>query len=408
MLEDWIKSCPLSYASHNAPEKRDVLGTWLLSILSGHKRCAHVTTIRGDGVNPGLLGMRKVVSEDSLRRGLASIDEAEGLGWVDAQLDKCVRPLLAVPWVLDVDTTVKCLYGHQEGAVVGYNPKKPGRPSHTHHTYLMAKLRLVLGVDILAGNESHSNHTMPGLLKLIDALPQESRPKLVRGDCGFGNNPVMAELESRSVSYLFKLRLTKNVMRCIGKSFGMTDWSNAGQGWEGRDGRLQLTGWSSQRRVVILRRPLRGDILLSPESAQLDLTFLETSVPSKRYEYSVLVTDMDCDVVAIAQLYRDRGDAENAFDELKNQWGWGRIHDERPVPLSVIGEDRGAGLQLVVAIRASGQPESADGSHHEPAASVVRHCPANKPRWTAVPERDGHPWPRSAGQDDAHSNQRDA
>jgi len=25
----------------------------------------------------------------------------------------------------------------------------------------------------------------------------------------------------------------------------------------------------------------------------------------------------------IAQLYRDRADCENGFDELKNQWGWG-------------------------------------------------------------------------------------
>ena len=25
----------------------------------------------------------------------------------------------------------------------------------------------------------------------------------------------------------------------------------------------------------------------------------------------------------MAQLYRDRADAENGFDELKNQWGWG-------------------------------------------------------------------------------------
>lgn len=24
-----------------------------------------------------------------------------------------------------------------------------------------------------------------------------------------------------------------------------------------------------------------------------------------------------------AQLYRDRADSENTFDELKNQWGWG-------------------------------------------------------------------------------------
>jgi hypothetical protein len=37
----------------------------------------------------------------------------------------------------------------------------------------------------------------------------------------------------------------------------------------------------------------------------------------------VLVTDLTHELCAIAQLYRDRGDAENAFDELKNQWGWG-------------------------------------------------------------------------------------
>ena len=103
----------------------------------------------------------------------------------------------------------------------------------------------------------------------------------------------------------------------------MSDWSDAGQGWEGQDGRLQLAGWPSERRVVILRRPLQGDVLLSDESAQLTLAFLEASVPSKRYEYAVLVTDLDCGVMAIAQLYRDRGDAENTFDELKNQWGWG-------------------------------------------------------------------------------------
>jgi hypothetical protein len=37
----------------------------------------------------------------------------------------------------------------------------------------------------------------------------------------------------------------------------------------------------------------------------------------------VLVTDLKHELLTIAQLYRDRGDAENAFDELKNQWGWG-------------------------------------------------------------------------------------
>jgi hypothetical protein len=35
----------------------------------------------------------------------------------------------------------------------------------------------------------------------------------------------------------------------------------------------------------------------------------------------VLVTNVTYPLEAMAQLYRDRADAENAFDELKNQWG---------------------------------------------------------------------------------------
>lgn len=36
----------------------------------------------------------------------------------------------------------------------------------------------------------------------------------------------------------------------------------------------------------------------------------------------MLVTSRQGEVRTIAQHYRDRGDSENNFDELKNQWGW--------------------------------------------------------------------------------------
>jgi hypothetical protein len=39
------------------------------------------------------------------------------------------------------------------------------------------------------------------------------------------------------------------------------------------------------------------------------------------WEYAVMVTDVKYPLEAIGQLYRDRADCENAFDELKNQWG---------------------------------------------------------------------------------------
>lgn len=207
--------------------------------------------------------------------------------------------------------------------MIGYNPKKPGRPSHTYHTYQMAGLRLVLGVDVEAGNHSHSNTTLPGLLKLIDRLPAHQRPYCVRGDAGFGNDAVMTGLEARQIPYLLKLRATNNVKRYIEKVFWRHGWVDAGEGFEGREGELALSGWQSARHVIVLRRRRKGAVVLSEETHPLALGFVESDVATQRYEYFVLVTTLPHEIRALAQLYRDRADSENPFDELTNQWAWG-------------------------------------------------------------------------------------
>ena len=111
------------------------------AMLAGARRYAHIAGVRGDAVPPALLGMTKVVSEDAIRRAFKAIGEEEGAAWLRGHLAFCVEPLLAEARSLDVDTTIKPLYGHQEGAVLGYNPKKPGRPSHCYPTYSMASTR---------------------------------------------------------------------------------------------------------------------------------------------------------------------------------------------------------------------------------------------------------------------------
>jgi len=86
LFAGWVADCPLTFTSPNAPSKRDLLGTVLLSVLSGHYRYAHITTLRCDAVTPRLLGMKKMMSEDAVRRGLAKIDEAAGLTWLQTHL----------------------------------------------------------------------------------------------------------------------------------------------------------------------------------------------------------------------------------------------------------------------------------------------------------------------------------
>jgi hypothetical protein len=232
--------------------------------------------------------------------------------------------LLVEPWILDIDTTVKPLYGHQEGAVKGYNPHKQGRPSHAFHTYFIANLRLILDVEVQAGNQTASSFSRPALFDFIDALAPESRPAFIRGDVGFGNEGTMKEAEERGLPYLFKLRRTSKVKDLIEEVFDRPDWIFAGQGWEGVESTIMLSGWTRMRRVVVVRRELKDDLALTnkSETGQLEFAFVETLDPVKKYEYAVYITTLPDEILTISQHYRDRADCENPFDELKNQWSW--------------------------------------------------------------------------------------
>ena len=93
--------------------------------------------------------------------------------------------------------------------------------------------------------------------------------------------------------------------------------------WQGRSNEglvqlaeldLKLSGWSRSRRVVVERtfKPLNA----SPQGS-----FWQQC----EEEFSAYVTNLtleEADGFQIVELYRQRGDAENVFDELKNQWGF--------------------------------------------------------------------------------------
>jgi hypothetical protein len=120
LFDKWVEECPLHYSSGNAPQVRDVLGTLVLSVLAGHWRYAHISAIRGDGINPGLLGMTGVASEDSVRRGMKAMDEAASGEWMKKHLKASYAPLLQEPWILDVDATVKPCQHWRDGRLIGH------------------------------------------------------------------------------------------------------------------------------------------------------------------------------------------------------------------------------------------------------------------------------------------------
>src|ERR1700741_4919975 len=165
LFDGWVADCPLLFTSPNAPRKRDVLGTLLLSVLAGH-------------------------------------------------------------------------------------PAFAGAGLHCYHTYMLSDLRLVLRVEVHPGDQHNPKHAAAGLWSLLAQLGRARWPRLFRGDAEWGNEGVMTRAEREGLAYLFRLRATANVKRALERAMAERDWSDAGQGWQGKETNLRLMGWSRQRRVV--------------------------------------------------------------------------------------------------------------------------------------------------------------
>ena len=345
--EEFLRQCPLHYTGNRGSGADHIMGTVLLSVLSGHWRYAHINGVRGDGINPGLLGLRGTVSEDAVRLAMYRIEQTAGLDWISTQILSCISPVLGLPWILDMDVTVKPLYGHQQGAQIGYNPQKPGRPSHVYHSYFVANLRISLGVEVLPGNEHSAAKGLPGLWQTLDKLPRHQWPTFSRGDCGYGSEGVMLEHEERELPYLFKMRHTTKVKDLVTRMMRQGAlWEDCGDGWQALETTLRLSGWTRERRVVLVRespsrapvvrigKPRRGkDRQSSLPHAQGDGWDAQATPWSGKI--GVLVTSLDAisfPTTVMPKQYRERADAENCFDELKNQWGWGGYTSRKLAP----------------------------------------------------------------------------
>ena len=192
----------------------------------------------------------------------------------------------------------------------------------------MGATRLVLGVGVLPGRKHSGKHGAALALDWAGRLPAHLRPRLLRGDVGFGSSGVMDEAEGLGLRYLFKLARTRRMKRLFKQLCRSGEWSDAGRGWEGLFLPLRLAGWTCARRCLFLRRPAGTAPAPEDGAGQLSLPSFEEIVEppdgGRRWDFCVLVTNCaDLDAVALSRLYRDRADCENVFDELKNRWGWG-------------------------------------------------------------------------------------
>ncbi|MGP8199423.1 MAG: transposase [Limisphaerales bacterium] len=227
--------------SNNAIPLAHSLTAFLMSVVVGAQRFAHSEWLRADRVLHAMLGMGRFPSDDTIRNFF--------LRFTQAQVETFWRPLwrwllrlLACPktgFALDLDSTVFCREGQQEGVRKGFNPRRQGRSSHHPLLAALAEAPFILHGWLRSGNTGAARGVVPFLQEALALLPEGAWIRTVRADSGFFDGTFLDFLEERGLLYVVVARLTSTLKR---KCAGIKEWTPIDEHHDAGEFTLKLLG----------------------------------------------------------------------------------------------------------------------------------------------------------------------
>lgn len=286
--------------------------------ILGFSRFLHMNDLRNDRAYQMIHGEApsEKVCRDLLKRLPA--DAAIALRELNRSLLAKQALLHGVKEVcLDFDDTVVTVFGEQEKAKVGYNPRYHGRASYKEKVGMISGSKELVDLTLEEGNH-HSNHKFLDFLKQCeDSLPKQMLLKRVRADCGFFDQATFTYLEDQYCEYVIKAKRLVNVQKIVNyvvehpkEYLWVPVVSNNGERtiFHATEITVPLPKWVRARRFVIVRKTLPEKL----ENGQL--IFDEV-----RFEYQVIVTNIDyMSSDEIFHEYNQRCTLETSIDELKD------------------------------------------------------------------------------------------
>lgn len=283
----------------------------LYPLILGLGRIETTEPLRHNGVFHYLAGLPGYPDATSLRRFLQRLG---GKGrnsllrlhdrWRTAMLGRPVRASF------DLDTTVLTVYGHQERAEVGFNPKKRGRPSYLPLLCFEGNTQDCWEGSYHSGDTHVSTITIPLLERAFAKLSEDIHEVRVRADGAFFDHKIIEFIEQKRAFYVIVARLTRPLKARLS---GLR-YQRISSGVWAAEFQYCPQGWPGVRRFVVIRRPIPEE-----PSAQLHLFQMGG------YSYQVFVTNLSLTPLHLWRFYNQRAGAELIIRELKDAYALGKI-----------------------------------------------------------------------------------
>jgi DDE family transposase len=282
-------------------------------ILLGLDRLENASLLRADSTFQYLTGLPSFPDPQSLRRFLlqAPVEFRQQLHRLNNRLLQQFihRPEHRSRLILDLDSTVVTVFGLQEGAEVGYNPRYRGKRSYDPLLCLEANSSFLWDTELRPGDAGTWADSSGLLANCFLSLPGDIREVRVRADAGFGYNPVLETLEQGRAQYAVVARMTSTLKRKLGS----LNYQRFNARWEIAECEHRVAERAPTRRCVVARRPI--------EEIEPQLTLFTLA----RYAYRAWLTNLPLTPAGVWHFYDGRAGMEPRVGELREHFALRKI-----------------------------------------------------------------------------------
>ena len=289
----------------------------LYPVILGLSRIEISKLLGRNGVFKLLIGLNRFPNPATMRRFL--IRGSEELLPQFIRLHDQLRKYfinLIVPekkLLLDVDSTVCTLYGHQDGAEKGYNPRQRGKRSyHPLFCFENSSGTSLFGL-LRYGNAYTSDGVLNYLETFFHQFPKDEYQVRLRGDSGFYDKDIVALLSQNHCAFAIVADMTgplKNLV--IGLKYRAIN--SADNRYTFAETSYQPMKWEQKYRYCVIRKKLEQE-----ESDQSTLFTINA------YSYSAIVTNLAMTPRNVWKFYNGRVQCERNIRGLKEDYYLGNI-----------------------------------------------------------------------------------
>ena len=282
-------------------------------LVLGLDRLETASFLRSNGTFQYLTGLESFPDPQTLRRFLLQAPDSF-LQQMHRMNDRLLQNFIHLPehrsrLIFDLDSTVVTVFGHQEHAEVGYNPRYRGKRSYDPLLCIESNSSYLWDTELRPGNAGTWDGSVESMATCFLNVPRDIRELRVRADAGFGFHPVLEILEARAAQYAVVARLTQAFKRLLP---GLR-YESVNPQWEMAEFQYRPHGWPQARRFVVTRRFIPDE---EPQSTLFTLG---------RYVYRAWVTNMNLTPAGIWHFYDGRAGMEPRICELREDYALRKI-----------------------------------------------------------------------------------